>query len=154
MSIIPSKQNKYIYNERPFLIYWELTRSCDLACKHCRAEAQHYRNPLELDTEACFKVLEEIKSFGQPTPQVVITGGDPLKHPDWLAVLQKAKELDIPVAMSPSGTNSLNREAFQHFKDNNVLAMSLSIDGATRESHDAFRGVEGTWDHTMRAMEY
>lgn len=154
MSIISSKPNKYIYNERPFLIYWELTRSCDLACKHCRAEAQLRRNPLELDTAACFKVLEEIKAFGKPTPQLVITGGDPLKHPDWLAVLQKAKELEIPVAMSPSGTNSLDREAFKHFKDNNVLAMSLSIDGATRESHDAFRGVPGTWDYTMRAMEY
>ncbi|MGZ5244287.1 MAG: TIGR04053 family radical SAM/SPASM domain-containing protein [Bacteroidia bacterium] len=154
MSIVSLKHNKYIYNERPFLIYWELTRSCDLACKHCRAEAQIHRNPFELNKEACFKVLQEIKDFGKPTPQVVITGGDPLKHPDWQAVLERAKELEIPMAMSPSGTNSLNREAFQIFKDNNVLAMSLSIDGATRESHDAFRGVPGCWDHTMRAIEY
>src|SRR5690349_11285597 len=130
MNTVSAKPNKYIYDQRPFLIYWELTRSCDLACKHCRAEAMLKRNPLELNTEACFKVLEEIKDFGTPTPQVVITGGDPLKHPDWLAILQKAKELDIPVAMSPSGTTSLNRDAFRQFKENNVQCVSLSLDGA------------------------
>lgn len=154
MDIPSAKSNKYIYGERPLLIYWELTRSCDLACKHCRAEAMLKRNPLELNTEECFQVLQEVKDFGQPYPQLVITGGDPLKHPDWLAILQKAKELGVPLSMSPSGTTSLDREAFVHFKENNVQCVSLSLDGATRESHDAFRGVDGCWDWTMQAVRY
>ena len=65
------------FNESPFIVIWEVTQACDLACIHCRAEAQPHRNPLELSKEEGFKVPEEVKKFGNPL--FVITGGDPLK---------------------------------------------------------------------------
>lgn len=154
MEIKIDKSTKYIYNQRPFLIYWELTRSCDLACKHCRAEALLRRNPLELTDGQCLQMLQDIKDFGAPYPHLVITGGDPLKHPDMFKILAWAKELGIGVSLSPSGTTSLTLEAFKIFKELDVETVSLSLDGATEESHDNFRGVKGCWKWTMEAVEY
>lgn len=150
----PQSNNKYIWDQRPMLIYWELTRACDLACKHCRASALLHRNPLELSLPESRKLLQEIKEFGNPTPHVVVTGGDPLKHPDMFPILEMAQEIDVPVSLSPSGTGTLTLEAFQRFKELGVQAVSLSLDGATAESHDAFRGVPGCFDMTLEAAEF
>ncbi len=146
--------NKYIFSERPMLVYWEITRSCDLACKHCRAEAQHTRNSLELQGDECYSILDQVKSFGAPYPQIVLTGGDPLNHPDWEKILIRANEIGISVAFAPSATHNLTKEVFQRLKDLGVPALSLSLDGATSQSHDTFRGVEHCFEYTMQALGY
>jgi MoaA/NifB/PqqE/SkfB family radical SAM enzyme len=66
------------FNERPFVVIWENTRACDLACVHCRAAAQPRRSQFELTTEEGYKLIDQIADLG---PRVfVITGGDPLKR--------------------------------------------------------------------------
>ena len=69
------------FEQAPARVYWELTRACDLACRHCRAEAMPERASDELTTRECERVLRELASAGPPTPHVVFTGGDPLKRP-------------------------------------------------------------------------
>ena len=145
--------SKYIFNERPKLVYVELTRSCDLACKHCRAEAIKANDPLELNKEEAFQLLGDIKGFGDPMPHVVLTGGDPLNHPFIFDIISKGRELGIGVSLSPSATKNLDADLFKKLKTLGVQSISLSLDGASAASHDAFRGVPGCFDDTMRAAK-
>ncbi|MGB4782341.1 TIGR04053 family radical SAM/SPASM domain-containing protein [Candidatus Methylomirabilis sp.] len=141
-----------VFAEAPKLIYWELTRACDLACKHCRAEAIAERDPWELSTEEAKALLAELRAFGDPPPQLVMTGGDPLKRPDFFELIRHGRSVGLPISVAPSGTPLLTSDAISALADNGVVSMSLSIDGSTAESHDKFRGVVGCFDTTMRAI--
>ncbi len=135
----------------PRLVYWELTRACDLACKHCRAEAIARRDPRELSTQEAKALLAELRAFGDPPPQLVMTGGDPLKRPDFFDLVQRGRALGLPVSVAPSGTPLLTQEAIAAMAASGVESMSLSIDGATAEAHDRFRGIAGCFDATVWA---
>ncbi len=141
-------------HEAPLLVYWEVTRACDLACRHCRAEAQPLRHPLELTTEEGFRLLEQLRAFGNPLPHIVFTGGDPLKRPDLFDWLSRAVELGFRTAITPSGTYALTREVVHRFKDVGVWMMSVSIDGSTAERHDAIRQVPGSFAQTIAAIRW
>lgn len=131
------------------MLYWEITRACDLACLHCRAEAMPHRHPQELDTEAAAAFLAQIRDFGEPFPHLVITGGDPLKRPDLDHLIAEARRLRLPVSLAPSATPLLTPRRLQHLRDAGLLGLSLSLDGATAARHDAVRGVSGTFTHTL-----
>src|SRR5574337_1130827 len=141
-----------VFAEAPKLIYWELTRACDLVCTHCRAEAIAARNPFELSTEEAKALLGQLRTFGDPPPQLVMTGGDPLKRPDFFELVRYGRSIGMPISVAPSGTPLLTPEAIAALAENGVMSMSLSIDGATAESHDRFRGGTGGFDATMRAI--
>lgn len=143
----------YIYDKQPFLLYWELTRSCDLACKHCRAEAIFKRDPQELDTKECYAVIDEIKRFGNPSPHIVLTGGDPLNREDLFDIICYLRNQDINFSLAPSATNKLSRKVLNDLKELNVQTMSLSIDGSNSKSHDEFRQVEGCFEDTLEAAK-
>jgi AdoMet-dependent heme synthase len=68
------------FNQSPFLVIWEVTRACALACVHCRADAIHRRDPRELTTEEGFRVIDEVRAFGARPPLLVFTGGDPISR--------------------------------------------------------------------------
>lgn len=139
------------FDQTPFTTIWEVTRACDLLCVHCRAEAQPNRHPGELTTAEGKGLLEQIHSLGSPV--FVITGGDPLKRPDLFELIEYAVGLGLRVAVTPSGTPRLTPEAVVELKRCGVLRMALSVDGSTREIHDAFRKVPGSFDLTVRALE-
>lgn len=134
-------------------MYWELTRACALACRHCRAEAVHARLPDELDTAEAFGVLASLARC-RPAPVVVLTGGDPLERPDFWAILDHAKGLGLHVDVAPSATPRLGRDVILDLARHGVGALSLSLDGSTATRHDAIRGIPGCWDMTMRAAEH
>ncbi len=134
---------------RPFIVIWETTRACPLACRHCRAEAQPDRNPGELSTEEGCRLIDEIAAFGHPAPLFVLTGGDPFQRPDLAELVAHAHSAGVPVAVSPSGTPTLTRDNLTLLRDAGATALSLSVDGATAETHDGFRGVPGVFDWTL-----
>ncbi|MFQ5343752.1 MAG: TIGR04053 family radical SAM/SPASM domain-containing protein [Anaerolineae bacterium] len=140
---------KLDFNQSPFLVIWEVTRACDLACVHCRAEAQDQRDPRELTTEEGFALLDEIRRFGQP--MFVFTGGDPLKRPDIFDFIAHATQIGLHPSMSPSGTPLLNRENLRKARQAGISTVSISIDAPTAETHDAFRCVAGSFDLSVRA---
>ena len=76
------------FEDAPFLVIWELTQACDLACVHCRACAIESPHPLELTSAEGFRLLEQVRSFGDPL--MVFTGGDPLKRPDLVPLLERS----------------------------------------------------------------
>ena len=138
-------------SERPFIVIWEVTRACQLACTHCRADAIRFRDPAELSTEEGRRLLDELASFGTPRPLVVLTGGDPFERPDLVELVEYGTSLGLSVALSPSVTDRLTRAVLVDLHDAGAKAVSLSLDGATADSHDAFRRVDGVFDATIDA---
>lgn len=140
----------YDFDDRPFLVFWEITRACALACSHCRAEAQSRRHPGELDTEQALRLIGQMADW-QP-PMLILTGGDPLMRRDALDLVRAAAGSGLHVGLSPAATERLLKTDFAEIKDAGAQRMSLSLDGATRETHDAFRKVAGTFDRTIEAV--
>ena len=138
-------------SERPFIVIWEVTRACQLACTHCRAEAIRSRNPLELTTAEGKRLLDELASFGTPRPLVVLTGGDPFERPDLPELVAHGTEVGLSMALSPSVTDRLTRPVLVELHEAGAKAISLSLDGASARTHDAFRGVDGVFDATLEA---
>ena len=134
---------------RPLIVIWEATRACQLACRHCRAEAAPGRDPRELTTDEATTLMEQIVSFGKPAPIFVISGGDCFERPDLYEIVRRGVAMGLHVAVSPSGTRKLNAESLARLREAGVNALSLSLDGATEESHDGFRRVPGTYRTTV-----
>jgi len=147
-------KERFLFSEKPLRIYWELTQACDLACKHCRAEANPHRHPNELTTEEVKKTIDNISGFGKPYPHLIMTGGDLLYREDIFEIVEYAISQGFGVSISPSGTNKLTYEKLRRFKQLGVSAMSLSIDGSNKKRHDEFRGVDGVFDITIKAMRW
>lgn len=143
-----------LYPDRPLLIYWELTRACELACRHCRAEAVSWRHPRELSTAAGYTLLDQLARFGQPLPHLVLTGGDPLKRLDLFDLIAHARSLGFSVAITPSGTYALTEHVIAELKGAGVSILALSLDGSTAARHDTLRGVPGSFDWTVRAARW
>jgi radical SAM protein len=139
------------FDEAPFLVIWEVTRACDLACVHCRASADPARHPLELTTEEGFRLLETIQEFGDPI--MIFTGGDPLKRPDLFQLLEKSVALGLRTTVSPSPTPLLTPEAIAGFQRVGVARISVSVDGWDAASHDDFRQVPGSFERAILALE-
>ncbi len=140
----------YNFDDRPFLVFWEITRACALACTHCRAEAMPRRHPEELDPDESRRLIDQLVELNPP--MLIITGGDPLMRRDALDLVRYGTERGLHVSLSPSATELLLRADFAEIKAAGVQRMSLSLDGATRETHDAFRGLSGTFERTIEAV--
>lgn len=142
------------YALRPLMVYWEMTRACDLACQHCRAEAISSRHPDELTTEEGYALLRELVRFGEPLPNLVLTGGDPLKRPDVFDYVSYARGLGFNVAITPSGTTGLTEEKLRRLREAGAWMLALSLDGSTAERHDTLRGVQGSFAQTTQAARW
>ncbi|MDA8345926.1 MAG: TIGR04053 family radical SAM/SPASM domain-containing protein [Thermaerobacter sp.] len=141
------------YDTTPFIVIWETTRACDLACKHCRAAAIKMRNPDELTTSEAFRLIDDIAEM-RPQPNFVLTGGDPMKRPDLVEIIRyAAKERQVRISITPSATPLVTRDAIQACAEAGLSRWAFSIDGATAQAHDDFRGQEGSFAITMRAIE-
>ncbi|RLI73100.1 radical SAM/SPASM domain-containing protein, partial [Archaeoglobales archaeon] len=139
--------------QRPFIIFWELTRACLLACKHCRAKAQKKRHPDELTTQECFNIVDQLKEFGKPYPILIITGGDPLLRDDLFEIIEYATNNEFRVAIAFSGTNLATKSKLKKLKDARISRIAISIDGSNAEIHDNFRGIKGTFDLSLKILQ-
>ncbi|HEX2910095.1 MAG TPA: TIGR04053 family radical SAM/SPASM domain-containing protein [Chloroflexia bacterium] len=143
------RQPAYDTRERPFLVIWETTQACDLACRHCRAESKPYHDADALTFEQGKLLIDQVESFGTPRPLFILTGGDPFKRQDIFELVRYASSRGLPVAVSPSGTPLLNRQNLERLKAEGARAISLSLDGSNSEIHDNFRRVPGSYDWTV-----
>ena len=140
------------FDETPFLAIWEVTQSCDLACKHCRAAAQPIAHPDELTNAEGKTLIDQIAEMGVPI--FVFTGGDPMKRKDVFELISYAAGKGVQVALTPSATPLLTREAIFKLKGAGLVRLGISLDGSTAEIHDAFRGLPGAWARTIQAIEW
>ena len=132
------------------LVAWEITRSCNLSCIHCRASAELGPYPNELTTGECKAVLEDIASFSDPI--IIFTGGEPLLRKDIFEIVAHGQKLGMNMAMAVNGL-LLDDEIAQKMVDNGIQRISVSLDGATAETHDIFRSVPGAFEGAMRGIE-
>jgi AdoMet-dependent heme synthase len=139
------------FSQAPWLVIWETTRSCDLACKHCRAEAVTQRHPLELTTAEAKRLMDDVRAFGRPL--FVLTGGDPLKRPDVVELVEYGAGIGLRMAMTPSGTPLMTEEIVREIRAAGLSRLAVSLDGSNAVIHDEFRGVAGSWDWTIRMLQ-
>jgi MoaA/NifB/PqqE/SkfB family radical SAM enzyme len=138
------------FDAAPLLVICETTQACDLSCVHCRASAAPQRHPSELSTEEGYRLLDQIREFGNP---LMVTGGDPLTRPDLFLLLRRSVALGLRTNVSPSATPLLNRAIVREFKECGAARMAISLDGPDAASHDAFRVVPHTFDRAVEALE-
>jgi len=132
----------------PRLIAWEVTRSCNLNCRHCRAAARFGPYENELSTKEIFQVLDNIASFCKPI--IILTGGEPMLRPDIWDIARRGTDLGLRMVMAPCG-QMVTEDTARRMIACGIQRISLSLDGATAASHDAFRRVEGAFQAVMDA---
>lgn len=147
----PIEYTKDDFGRAPLMFYYEVTQACDLVCKHCRASAQEEADPAELTTAQSKALIDQVASFPR-LPTIVMTGGDPLKRSDLFELIRHAVAAGLQVALTPSATPLATRDAFQEAKAAGVRALGISLDGVDAETHDAFRGWEGSFARTQEML--
>jgi heme b synthase len=133
------------------LVAWEVTRNCNLSCIHCRAAATCGPYTGELDTEAALKLLDEIARTGSPI--VILTGGEPLLRDDIFEIAGYGTKKGLRMVMAPNGT-LITAESARKMVETGIQRISISLDGATAERHDRFRGVEGAFSGALSGIEH
>jgi heme b synthase len=132
------------------LVAWEVTRQCNLSCLHCRASAELGPYPDELTTSEGLNLLEQIRETGKPV--VILTGGEPLLRPDIFELAKHGHELGLRMVMAVNGT-LLDLDRARKLKEAGIQRISISMDGATAETHDFFRQVKGAYAGILKGIE-
>ena len=140
------------FSERPILVFWETTRSCPLACRHCRAEAMLGRDAGELDTGEAKALVDDLVSGFRRPPVLILSGGDPLMRPDLEEIVGYATSRGVATALSPAVSPGLSRERMRGLAEAGARSVSISLDGIG-ETHDGVRGVEGHFARTVEAIQ-
>jgi len=136
------------FDMAPFTIAWEVTRACAYACVHCRADAQHQRDPRELSTDEAKALIERLAAFGN-YPILIFTGGDPMMRPDLTELIAYATQRGLRCSLTPTATALPTKERLEQAREAGVLRVALSLDAPRAQVHDDFRQVKGSWQRTM-----
>ncbi len=143
---------KWPVETKPLLVFWETTKACKLACKHCRAEAIEKPLPGELSTDEAYRLIDMITEFGKPYPILVLTGGDPLMRRDIKEIVEYAVGKGLKTALSPAVTPLLE-DQIDWIAGSGLNAVSISIDSPRPEVHDAIRGIPGVWERSVKVLK-
>ncbi|MBI4387537.1 MAG: radical SAM protein, partial [Candidatus Omnitrophica bacterium] len=146
------EHSTFDFAKRPFLVIWETTHACDLACLHCRAEADPTPRAGELMHEEALKLIHDVKEMG--TPIIVFSGGDPLKRVDLSELIRYAQSLGLRTGAIPAVTPALTKEKIKELKEAGLVQIAFSLDAARAEEHDAFRRVSGVFDRTLQSIKW
>lgn len=142
----------YEIGRTPVLVFWETTKACPLACRHCRATAMKDPQPGQLSNAEGRGLIDEMKRFGSRPPILVLTGGDPLSRPDVLDLAAYARERGITVALAPTVSPALNEASIDSLRRAGVKSLSISLDGASARSHESIRHIPGHFAETVKAL--
>ncbi|HEX6007087.1 MAG TPA: radical SAM protein, partial [Burkholderiales bacterium] len=138
------------FDEAPFVVIWETTQACDLACKHCRAEACPDRHPEELTTAEAKALMKRVRDFGKVV--FVLSGGDLLKRDDSIELVKYGADLGLRMGVTPATTPLCSPEKIRELKDAGITRLAVSLDGSCPEIHDEFRRVPGSFDWGMKIL--
>ncbi len=139
------------FDRAPFTIAWEVTRACAFSCKHCRADAQHQRDPRELTTEEGCRLIDRLAEFGSPI--LVFTGGDPLMRRDLFDLIAYATQKGLRCSLTPTATALPTVERMQKAQEAGIKRIALSLDAPSAAVHDDFRQVEGSFERTLHILK-
>ncbi|MBW1981539.1 MAG: heme b synthase [Deltaproteobacteria bacterium] len=133
------------------LLAWEVTRTCNLSCVHCRAAAVDKPYADELTHEECLQLLDDVSGFAKPI--VILTGGEPLMRADLFEIAAYGTEKGLRMVLATNGT-LLDSSVTARLQQAGIRRVSISIDGATAASHDRFRQVPGAFQGAMDGISF
>jgi radical SAM protein with 4Fe4S-binding SPASM domain len=144
---------------RPYVVSWNLTYRCNLACEHCYLDAggtplvgtENFADRSELGTEECFRVIDDIAAFA-PECVTILTGGEPLLRRDILEIVQRAAERGLWAVVGTNGVR-ITENVAQRLAKAGARGLSLSLDALDPDRHDRFRRVRGAWQNTVEGAE-
>lgn len=136
-------------NNKPRLIFWEVTKGCNLRCIHCRATATELSSPLDLPTSKALSLIEEIAAYAFPI--LVLSGGEPLFRADIFQLARFGTSKGLRIALATNGTQ-VTKEVARKIVEAGVKRVSISLDGANAATHDAFRGIPGAFDAAVQGL--
>lgn len=137
-------------DKKPRLIAFEVTRRCRFNCRHCRADADRAARDDELTTEQWKRVLDAVAAYEKCV--IILTGGEPTERDDILELIRHGRRLGLRMVMATCGY-AIDDVSLATLKEAGILALSISLDGATAETHDAFRRTPGAFATAVRAAE-
>ena len=133
----------------PRLIFWEVTKGCNLRCIHCRATATELMSPADLPTDKALNIISQIADFGSPI--LVLSGGEPLYRQDIFHLAEYATSRGLRTALATNGT-LVTRDVAEKIKNAGIKRVSISLDGADAITHDTFRGIPGAFEAAIYGM--
>ena len=128
---------------KPRLVFWELTKGCNLRCIHCRASATELSSPNDLSTQAACDIIDQIAEVSSPI--LVLSGGEPLFRSDIFQLARYGTDKGLRVALATNGT-LVTKQVAQKIVDSGVKRVAISLDGSDAATHDTFRGIPGAFD--------
>ena len=134
---------------KPRLVFWEVTKGCNLRCIHCRATATELASPNDLPTKKAVAIIEQIAAFSNPI--LVLSGGEPLFRADIFQLARYATDRGLRVALATNGT-LVTKSVANKIVDAGVRRVAMSLDGADADTHDTFRGVPGAFENTLQGF--
>jgi radical SAM protein with 4Fe4S-binding SPASM domain len=134
----------------PYLVSYAITRKCNLKCKHCYSDALDAAAPDELSTSEAKKLLDTIADWG--IHLLIFDGGEPLCRDDFFEIAKYASEKRMRMVVGSNGT-LIDFEMARRIKEVGVQCVQISIDGAKPETHDSFRGEDGSFHRAMHGVE-
>ena len=134
----------------PLVVAWEVTRACGYRCRHCRADARPRPLPGQLDSQEGARLVDDLARFSGTI--LVLTGGDPMLRPDLEEIVVRAAERGLRVALTPSATARVTPARLRALRAAGVGQVAVSLDGPDPETHDAMRGVRGSFARTLRII--
>ncbi len=134
------------HQNKPRLIFWELTKGCNLRCIHCRASATELSSPDDLSTESAKAIIDQIAEVSNPI--LVLSGGEPLFRKDIFELAQYGTKKGLRVALATNGT-LVTKEVARKIAASGVKRIAISLDGADAPTHDTFRGIPGAFDAAL-----
>jgi radical SAM protein with 4Fe4S-binding SPASM domain len=134
---------------KPRLIFWEVTKGCNLRCIHCRATATELMSPSDMPTSKALNIISQIADFGNPI--LVLSGGEPLYRQDIFELAQYATSRGLRAALATNGT-LVTKDIADKVKNSGIKRVSISLDGADATTHDTFRGIPGAFDAAIYGM--
>jgi radical SAM protein with 4Fe4S-binding SPASM domain len=137
------------HTHKPRLIFWEVTKGCNLRCIHCRATATELSSPLDLPLTKALNLIEQVSQYALPI--LVLSGGEPLFRADIFQLARYATDRGLRVALATNGT-LVSKEIARKIVDSGVRRVSISLDGATAATHDAFRAIPGAFEAALRGF--
>ena len=140
------------FDRAPILLFWETTKACGLACRHCRAEAIADGLPGQLSTAQGLQLIDDLRGFTPRLPVIIFTGGDPFERLDLFELAAHARSYGMPIGFAPSVTPRLTRDAARRMLEVGSKTVSISLDGADAQTHEGVRQVKGHFAKTEEAV--
>ncbi|MGF1632430.1 MAG: radical SAM protein [Phycisphaerae bacterium] len=147
----PTPFTREDFSYSPMLVFYEVTRACDMVCKHCRADAQKTCHPDELNTTSARRLIDQLLDFPK-RPMLVFTGGDPIKRADIFELIDHSVSRGITTALTPSPTPLVTSQTLVRLKAAGLHRLAVSLDGADAFTHDHWRRTPGSFARTLEIL--